>query len=44
MRYLAGIGLLYEPEEKVTIAEMLSNHLEVDDVIIDKVRTAVLLK
>lgn len=35
---LAGMGLLYVPEKKVTFEEILSEQLEVDENIINKVR------
>lgn len=40
---LAGTGLLYEPEKKVTIAAVFK-YLEGDTVFIDEVRTTVMLK
>lgn len=36
--HLAGMGLLYIPEKKVTVAELLSQQPEVDQKLITKVR------
>lgn len=40
---LAGMGLLYVPEKKVTVAEILSKQLEVDQKYLTKVRAGEML-